>query len=411
MSNGDEDDAHAEGHAPGERLRRLRRWRGMEQAALANLVGRSQSWLSKVESGATPLLRTVDIEALANVLQVHPDELTGRPHRSSGGKPSHDVDVMVPAIRRALVDVVPDGRPVPVAELSRRVQTAIASMWRTGSMGELAAQLPALLRAVRLAAESGGGEDDHARALQLLAVTTSTAFPLLKHCGHVDLALLTEKMCASAAADLDDPVWRAYAGIRRSHSLIPVNAPDRALVISREAADLVEPHVGSNDAARRVYGFAHLVSAVWAAQSYLADDAEQHLREAERTAATVPDGDFWDLFFGPMNAAIHRTQVAATLGRGDELPTLAAGIDETAVPGAVQRCYLHTNIALGLAQVRGRADDAVRELRVAEEIAPMRLRTRSAIVPGLVMQLLGKPMRASSLRELRGLAYRVGIGA
>jgi len=125
----------------------------------------------------------------------------------------------------------------------------------------------------------------------------------------------------------------------------------------------------------------------------------------------VSDGDFWDLFFGPTNAAIHRTQVAATLGRGDELPTLAAGINENAVPGAVQRCYLHTNIALGLAQVRGRADGAVRELRVAEEIAPMRLRTRSAIVPGLVMQLLGKPMRASSLRELRGLAYRVGIGA
>jgi len=27
----------------------------MDQAALAGLVGRSQSWLSKVESGATPL--------------------------------------------------------------------------------------------------------------------------------------------------------------------------------------------------------------------------------------------------------------------------------------------------------------------------------------------------------------------
>jgi transcriptional regulator with XRE-family HTH domain len=396
---------------PGEHLRGLRRWRGMDQAAVAGLVGRSQSWLSKVESGATRLLRTVDVEALADVLQVHPDEITGRPHRSTGNRPSHDVDVMVPAIRRAIADEVPDARPMPLVELGRRVEQAIAAMWRTGSMAQLAAQLPGLVSSVRLAAANGGSEEDHRQAVELLAITASTAFPLLKHCGHVDLALTTAIICSTAAEELADPVWLAYAGVRRSHSLIPIGAPDRALAISRAAADLVEPHAGTSIDARRVYGFSHLVSAVWAAQAYLADDAEAHLREAENAARGLDDADFWDMFFGPTNIAIHRTQVAATLGRGEELPDLAANINESAVPGVVQRCYLHTNIALGLAQVRGRADDAVQELRRAEEIAPMRLRTRSAIVPGLVMQLLGKPMRKSSLRELRGLAYRVGIGA
>jgi len=149
---------------------------------------------------------------------------------------------------------------------------------------------------------------------------------------------------------------------------------------------------------------------VWAAQAYQADDAEAHLREAEAVAAGLDDADWWDLYFGPTSVKIHRTQVAATLGRGEELPTLAERVDETSLSSVVQRCYLHTNVALGLGQVRGRADDAVRELRLAEEIAPVRLRTRTSIVPGLVMQLLSRPMRASSLRELRGKAYRVGIG-
>jgi transcriptional regulator with XRE-family HTH domain len=397
--------------AEGSRLRQLRRWRGMDQATLAGLAGRTQGWLSKVESGKARLTHSADIEHLADALQVHPDEITGRPHRSTGVKPTRDVDVMVPAIRRAIVDTLPDARLVPVLRLRAQVEAAVGAMWRTGAMAEMASVVPGLLSAVRLAALNGAGEEDHRTAVELLAVTSSTTFPLLKHTGHVDLALATERMCAAAAAELDDPVWNAYAAIRRSHALIPLKLPDRALAIAQEAVDLAEPVAGRSVDARRVYGFAHLVSAVWAAQSLRGDVAEDHLREAEAVAATVEDGDFFDLYFGPTNTAIHRTQVAATLGRGGELPTLAATVNEDELTSAVQRCYLHTNVALGLAQVRGKADDAVRELRQAEEIAPSRLRNRPAIVPGLVMNLLSKPMRPASLRELRGLAYRIGLGS
>lgn len=395
---------------PGERLRALRQWRGIDQETLAGLIGKSQSWVSKVEVGNVTMQRTADIEAVASVLQVHPDELTGRPHRSLA-RPTHDVDVMVPAIRRALIDPVTPGPPAPTAELRLRVHRGIEAMWRTGSLGDLAAQLPGLLSAVRFAAGEGRAEDDRRAALEMLAATTSTAFPLLKHTGHLDLALLSAQQCTLAAEELGDPVWRAYAEIRRSHALIPLDAPERALAIARGAIDTAEPHVGSSDGARRVYGFGHLVAAVWAAQSFRAGDAEDHLVEAERIAEGMADADHWDLWFGPQNVAIHRTQVAAVLGRGGELPALAGRVDEDAVPSLVQRCYLRINVALGLASVKGRADDAVAELRAAERIAPMRMRTRTAIVPGLVMQLLGKQLRASSLRELRGLAYRAGVGA
>lgn len=391
----------------GENVRRLRRWRGMDQAAVAGLVGRSQGWLSRIESGQLKLDRTTDIEALADVLQVHPGDITGRPHRAPGS-PTPEVDALVPAIRVALLEAVPDIRPQPLALLAGRVRTASAAMWRDGDMVQLAASLPGLIGAVRLAAANGGSEDDHQHGLQLAAVTASVAAPMLKHLGFMDLAAVATQLCGTAAAELDDPLWSAYADVRLSHALIPAGAPDRALAIARRAVDRIEPYAGASPDHARMFGFANAVSAVWAARSDRADTAADHLRAADDVARRVPDGDFWDLWFGPQNARLHRTQVAAALGETGRVTEVAAGVVEDQVPGVVQRSYLHTYVGQGLIAAR-RADEAVRELRTAEDLAPLRFRARD-IVPGLVMALLGQPMRPASLRELRGLAYRVGVG-
>ena len=63
--------------ARGQRIARARRRRGLSQAALAGLAGRSESWLSQVERG----LRRVDshsvVVSLAEILHVDVGELTG----------------------------------------------------------------------------------------------------------------------------------------------------------------------------------------------------------------------------------------------------------------------------------------------------------------------------------------------
>ena len=63
--------------AAGQRIARARRRRGLSQAALAGLAGRSESWLSQVERG----LRQVDshsvLVSLAEILRVDVGELTG----------------------------------------------------------------------------------------------------------------------------------------------------------------------------------------------------------------------------------------------------------------------------------------------------------------------------------------------
>lgn len=54
----------------GQRIALIRRRRGLSQAALAARIGRSESWLSKVERGDRPIERLSILGELAAVLDV-----------------------------------------------------------------------------------------------------------------------------------------------------------------------------------------------------------------------------------------------------------------------------------------------------------------------------------------------------
>jgi transcriptional regulator with XRE-family HTH domain len=75
----------------GERIAAYRKRRGLSQAALAGLVGRSESWLSQVERGIRSVDRMSVILDLSRVLHVEPESLTGRPWMyapNGGGLPT-----------------------------------------------------------------------------------------------------------------------------------------------------------------------------------------------------------------------------------------------------------------------------------------------------------------------------------
>jgi transcriptional regulator with XRE-family HTH domain len=63
----------------GERIAAYRRRRGLSQAALAGLLGRSESWLSQVERGVRSVDRLSILLDMAKILHVEVDALTGRP--------------------------------------------------------------------------------------------------------------------------------------------------------------------------------------------------------------------------------------------------------------------------------------------------------------------------------------------
>jgi transcriptional regulator with XRE-family HTH domain len=60
----------------GQRIARARRRRGLSQAALAGLVGRSESWLSQVERGKRGVDSHVVLTRLASILRVDIAEIS-----------------------------------------------------------------------------------------------------------------------------------------------------------------------------------------------------------------------------------------------------------------------------------------------------------------------------------------------
>src|SRR3954462_278081 len=67
------------GDGIGRRIATYRRRRGLSQAAVAGLIGRSESWLSQVERGIRSVDRMSILLDLARILHVEVDALVGRP--------------------------------------------------------------------------------------------------------------------------------------------------------------------------------------------------------------------------------------------------------------------------------------------------------------------------------------------
>jgi transcriptional regulator with XRE-family HTH domain len=83
----------------GERIAFYRRRRGLTQAVLAGLVGRSEDWLSKVERGDRQIRRLDVLTEVAQALRVTLGDLLGQPVLLEDEDRNDDV----PAIRDALM--------------------------------------------------------------------------------------------------------------------------------------------------------------------------------------------------------------------------------------------------------------------------------------------------------------------
>jgi hypothetical protein len=80
------------------------------------------------------------------------------------------------------------------------------------------------------------------------------------------------------------------------------------------------------------------------------------------------------------------------------------------VTSASRRAGFYSDLGRGLATERAYRHEAVAALRTAERLAPQRVRA-NPFVRDVVTDLMRRARRDAIGRELRGMAYRMGLAA
>jgi transcriptional regulator with XRE-family HTH domain len=372
---------------------------------LAGRVGKSKAWLSMIENGRRQLDRRSDIAALAEALAVSADALIGQPAPEiQAGKRSWNLR----PLRTVLLDASPGDPPDiparPIPEL-RALNTEVDAALRRADYEAMHRQLPNLLGEL-LVHSAMPGSRERKEALQLFILAAASASIMLRHLGRTDLGWIAADRGRQAAMLIDDPVWSAASAFQMAHSLSSVNK-SRALLATPKVADELESRVGDNQFAREVYGMLRLSAALACAVQGDHAGAVEHGGEAARVAEPMGDRpDAWELF-GPANVGVWRTSLAVEAGNAEDALRYAAGVEPRALASGNRRAALRIEKARAFA-MPGHDGEAIAELRRAEKLSPQQVHNYP-LVRELVTGMLERARRDAGGRDLRGLAWRMGV--
>jgi len=391
----------------GQRIARARRRRGLSQAVLAGLIGRSESWLSQVERGK----RTVDSHAvltrLCEVLRTDITELAEpASHDEARSRPYKAATAIEQAMMcyDALSEAISGPEPPrwDAANLTGRTRAAY-HRYQATRYEEAGRLLPGLIRDV--AATSDKPDICRARAL---VYDTTTA--LLNRVGEYGLAWVAADRAVAAATQAGEPLLAALSAFRLAYVLPNRKHAPEAVEVAMSAADALERAMTSPSAEYlSIYGGLHLAAASAAAATWDTSLAPQLLRKAGGVAERLgEDANFLGTAFGPVNVAIHTLSVSVQLGDSRTAVAVGESLDAEVIPRGLigRRTQVHLNLARAYS-IRRHDAAAVNTLLAAERLSPQLVRfderTRE-----LITGLLHREHRAST-PELRPLARRAGI--
>jgi len=112
--------------------------------------------------------------------------------------------------------------------------------------------------------------------------------------------------------------------------------------------------------------------------------------------------------FGPTNVGLWEMALALEAGEPDRAVGIAQTIQPKRHPFKTRQSQYWMDYGRALARLRGRQDDAVRALRIAEELFPMRV-LRNPFAQDVIGELVARSRRDAVGWELRGMAYRAGL--
>jgi hypothetical protein len=361
-----------------------------------------------VENGRRALDRRSHIASIADALRVSVTDLTGQPYAPADAERS-EARATVPLVRLALMNNAIgeplDGRARPIEAL--RNETAHAALLRKSceyaDLGNLVAPLLGELHAL------SASDDEATRmgGLRLLVEATYATTFLLKNLGFPDLAWIAASRCREAAELVDDPTLIGVSEFCRAHAIGAGGSYQRAATTSGRAADVIGNHL-ADATSMQVYGMLQLTAAWACASDARPAETADHLAEADAMARRTGEGDAFQMYFGPTNVAIWRVALAVELGEGGRAVELARDVQPALLDSKSRQASFYSDFGRGLAKIRGKEQDALAVLRRAEDLAPQHVRN-NPLVREAVADLFGRARRGAVSRELRGMAYRMGI--
>ncbi|MFY1635805.1 helix-turn-helix domain-containing protein [Solwaraspora sp. WMMB335] len=360
--------------AIGRRMAQWRVRRRMTQQVFADRIGRSKSWVDKVERGVRTLDKFSLIQHIAEVLRVDPAELLGDDGQPRPGNAPVGVD----AVRAALAcyDVfatAPDGGSQSLREeVARRVEHAW-STYRHGDHPRLLRMVPELLDAARrlhtIRPEEG--------TVPLVLAYQVTALALIK-AGEAELAWLAADRALAVARD--DLVLAASAVVPLGQALRGLGQGRLAMAATITAADRVAASTDGRASPqdRTVYGTLLLQAALAAAGCGDRGSVTELLGQAADIAGRLGQRqEHRTASFGP--AAVECARVTAAVELGDagqavRLHKTAARQPWQGLPAEHRAAYLVDAARAHLDT--GDPTGAGRWLVEADRVAPAEVRCR-----------------------------------
>lgn len=388
----------------GSRIAYWRERRGVTQLLLADRIGRSKSWIEKVEAGKRSANRLPILLSICEELRIDLPVLIG-----------HDLprntricidDVQVERIRSALerydaivAQSVDDTFTVDVP----RLQSQVSYIWSAFELADyqvISRTLPKLLLEAQRSHVVSESRDTSRILTEVYQITAST----LRKLGEHELAWLAGDRGVSLAEREGDPVFAALAGFRVANALTSMGRAKAAFNLNVSYASRLEPILRTEET-RSVYGHLLLQAAMAAASEGNAIGVRDMIREAKEAAQSVPDqANHYGLSFSAANVGLHHVAALVSLGEGGLAVEAAASIDEEKVKSLrrERRATYLVDIARGYSQW-GKRDKALAMLLEAEKLAPREVNCRPiarSTIENLIQRSRGNP--PSSLRALAG---------
>ncbi|MEV7971427.1 helix-turn-helix domain-containing protein [Sphaerisporangium sp. NPDC088356] len=387
----------------GRRIAYWRRRRGLTQQILADRLGRSVSWLRKVESGARSADRLSVLDSLCEALTVDLQTLAG--DEPTRGTTLCIDDAQVEQIRDAMERYPFDDGPRDLARLRRQVAYA----WSAFEVADYDVISQVLPESIVNAQTTHGalGTEESARLLaEVYQITAST----LRKLGEPALAWLAGDRSMTAARHMGDLSLLAAAGFRIANALLSMGRSGAALDMLANLANRLSVELESEER-RALYGHVLLQGAMAAASMGRHSEVRDLIAEARQAAQFVAVGSnhYW-LAFGPANVTAHEVAALVVLGEGG-LAVEAAGAIDPALLGQMRRerrAAFLVDVARGYSQW-GRRDEALRTLLEAESVASLEVRCRP-LAQGVITDLLRR-VQGVAPSDLVRLAGRAGVRA